>query len=710
VTPELTKKVIIKSVERLLERDSPSLETIKMQIEYDTAFQKSDTEAQKILRVRSKMIASHKMAIIEVEMDEANDFEALTTLYRKIFRFLLDFAPVDKQVSDRSIEREVAAALESVFPRIGLKAFVQLNLDEKEAQLFELARIILGIRLFNKDQGRGGVGLDDIDKESSKIATVCLHTIDQEVDYFTDACAKYQKAIVRALLERRKYDIDGSNEVNRLNRLEDAYKADDKNDQDDDHEGRSVGEAKTTKADFDTTQPLLKAELISTFLIDRWSEELTNRRQYLGFLRILQDEMQGIQEKTSSLCELLQQEIINLRSLVGNKASVSKEVVYPRFDSLGATWIDLFQQRTVLKARQATLQALSAYRLSFTPTLVEKFYTDVPKQQGVKDRTGDFQGTGASGAGTGHVTSEAQAKNDDQEWKLFQQLMAPNKSQPVDLSAYESGDSLAMLLTPENTVDFMSLPLEMQGFCPWTMIHARGLLVPGKPNLGVVRYDNMYFVFDHDAGLRAFIMDPVTYLNAIKEKVMSSPEYIHLLRMQKWFPGTAINKLLDQQQGSDGAGSTGGEIRPGFGGKPATKDASTDTPVHFVERHIDNNYHWNEWELRRRALQVVNLRNCVTTSQQTDSSHFRRDNESQVYEARNHDTQTRREKGTNPPIVTTYMAGLRGRAGHQDTSTITKYSRDAKADAKSDNKQSHSGAKGTSDKGGARIISLTLDL
>ena len=54
------------------------------------------------------------------------------------------------------------------------------------------------------------------------------------------------------------------------------------------------------------------------------------------------------------------------------------------------------------------------------------------------------------------------------------------------------------------------------------------------------------------------------------------------------------------------------------------RDASTETPVHFVEKHIDYSYDWNEWQLRRKALQVVNLRKCRTVSQQTDASHFRR--------------------------------------------------------------------------------------
>jgi hypothetical protein len=37
--------------------------------------------------------------------------------------------------NDREVEREVAAALESVFPRIGLKAFVMLSPEQKRAQV-----------------------------------------------------------------------------------------------------------------------------------------------------------------------------------------------------------------------------------------------------------------------------------------------------------------------------------------------------------------------------------------------------------------------------------------------------------------------------------------------------------------------------------------------------------------------------------------------
>ncbi len=36
---------------------------------------------------------------------------------------------------DAEVQREVAAALESVFPRVGLKAFLALSIEEKSSQV-----------------------------------------------------------------------------------------------------------------------------------------------------------------------------------------------------------------------------------------------------------------------------------------------------------------------------------------------------------------------------------------------------------------------------------------------------------------------------------------------------------------------------------------------------------------------------------------------
>jgi len=60
---------------------------------------------------------------------------------------------------------------------VGLKTFIQLSYEEKATQLMELSRIILGIRLFNREEGRGGAGLDTMDKDSNLLANVLSQDI-----------------------------------------------------------------------------------------------------------------------------------------------------------------------------------------------------------------------------------------------------------------------------------------------------------------------------------------------------------------------------------------------------------------------------------------------------------------------------------------------------------------------------------------------------
>jgi len=95
---------------------------------------------------------------------------------------------------------------------------------------------------------------------------------------------------------------------------------------------------------------------------------------------------------------------------------------------------------------------------------------------------------------------------------------------------YPSGATLLSVMT---TPDFMLLPLEFQGYCPWTIVEARGLLIPGKPALGIVRYQNLYYVCDHNIAIKAFIRNPDYFLKDIRQRALRNPEYIHLLRLQR---------------------------------------------------------------------------------------------------------------------------------------------------------------------------------
>jgi hypothetical protein len=712
-TPEQTEEVIMMSIERLMEQDSPSLEMIKMQVDYDSTYLLEENEVQAKTKARLRMIGTHKTGILEVEMEDSSDYEALTTLYRKIFRFLLEFLPNSK-VADREVEKEIAAALESVFPRVGLKAFIQLDGEAKVNQLLELARIILGIRLFNRDEGRGGAGIDNMDKDGSILANVLSQDIDREVEFFSDACAKYQKAIIKAhvIKRRKKYEKEQEEQ-------EDKDRVDEFG-----HPLPPDPKAKAAAAAAAAARESAEGAEVSESMIERWSQELANRRQYLGFLRTLQDEARFLLEKISAICEKITMELNNVRSLVSNKTSVPKEVVYPRFEALGTLWLQLYEEVLTMIARSNTFQGLCNFRLSFVPTLTESYYADLPgvpepslteglvvvqlkdsKKKKVKRTTsgppippvtlpavcvaqteesvvevsveglaldsyaptsspvpasvepsvvGDSE-VAPSASATAPSAPSAPSASDPSALPLTEAETdfeeEEEEEEEEDLGLFAAFSSGAKLLSVDNTPDFMLLPLELQGYCPWTIVEARGLLVPGKPALGIVRFQNLYYVCDHEIALRAFLTDPESYLTQIKDRALRNPEYIHLLRLHRWFPTASIARLLKLHEMETTNKS----------GMPLTRDASTGTPTHFVESYIDINYHWNEWELRRRALKIVNLKNCTTSGQQTDESHFRRDMDTQVYPHRIKGTQTKRDKGVNPPTVTTYVAGLRGK-------------------------------------------------
>ena len=66
----------------------------------------------------------------------------------------------------------LVAALQSVFPQTELGTFMSLVKRDKERQLIELTQIVTGIRLFNKECGKGGEGIDDC-----KYGTGCLDPV-----------------------------------------------------------------------------------------------------------------------------------------------------------------------------------------------------------------------------------------------------------------------------------------------------------------------------------------------------------------------------------------------------------------------------------------------------------------------------------------------------------------------------------------------------
>jgi hypothetical protein len=85
----------------------------------------------------------------------------------------------------------VAAALESVLPRAGLRPFVSLTTPEKVAQLCELSNLIIGIRLFNRDIGKGGVGLESFSEIIHHPARNLINELNTEVADIMEMSDRY---------------------------------------------------------------------------------------------------------------------------------------------------------------------------------------------------------------------------------------------------------------------------------------------------------------------------------------------------------------------------------------------------------------------------------------------------------------------------------------------------------------------------------------
>ncbi|XP_054554132.1 cilia- and flagella-associated protein 206-like [Talpa occidentalis] len=202
-------------------------------------------------------------------------------------------------------------------------------------------------------------------------------------------------------------------------------------------------------------------------------------------------------------------------------------------------------------------------------------------------------------------------------------------------------------LFPETTANFDKLLIQYRGFCAYTFATTDGLLLPGNPAIGILKYKEQYYTFNTRDAAYLFAENPEKYIDLVREKAKKNAELIQLLELHQQF-----ETLIPYSQMKD--------VDKQYI-KPITMcESNTQTDTHILPPTIVRSYEWNEWELRRKAIKLANLRQKVTHSVQTDLSHMRRENYSQVYPLKNVGTQSMREGSTRVPRPQIYLAGLRG--------------------------------------------------
>ncbi|GFT23399.1 cilia- and flagella-associated protein 206 [Nephila pilipes] len=182
-------------------------------------------------------------------------------------------------------------------------------------------------------------------------------------------------------------------------------------------------------------------------------------------------------------------------------------------------------------------------------------------------------------------------------------------------------------ILPEDVKNFSEITLECKEYC--TFYCSMGILVPCDRKIGIVMYNNSCYGFSSKDAMDSFRKQPAKYVASVIDHMIKIPQLIFTLQKEENFDFPVINNSKTKQK------------LPSF-----IKDRSVQTAVHPIEENIDYTYNWNQWSLRKQALKYADLAHKKTHSTQTDLSHFRRENFSQVYLPKDNCTQTKRDAST----------------------------------------------------------------
>ncbi|CAH8873421.1 unnamed protein product [Trichobilharzia szidati] len=333
-----------------------------------------------------------------------------------------------------------------------------------------------------------------------------------------------------------------------------------------------------------------------------------NARQYGKFLRIIEKELNNMLKGLEKMIDSFKGCMKRLHTLISDRPAVPSSEVYPGFLQLANCWTSFQDEMVFLSVLTSTLSTLQTYfvgrRLKWTR---EKLC---------------------------NLISDSEITFDE------------NRKQHEPLSEECRGGYPCVF--PHSSKEDSNFAIECEGFCIWSLVRYQGLLVPADFKMGVILLpsNNKMYAFSSPEAARDFVMATDNFIKAIPEVVRRLPELIPILKLNYVF--------------SKGISYTDGRLPE----SPIAKvDSGMQTVLHPIESYIDTNYQWNEWELRKNALKLTNLRKKATTSVQTLLSNWRRDNATQVYLLKNTGTATKEDGYTQVPKPSIFIHGLRGCGG-----------------------------------------------
>ncbi|XP_041268316.1 cilia- and flagella-associated protein 206 [Onychostruthus taczanowskii] len=535
-------------VTRLLDTTNPSLSTIKMQVYFDMNYANRDELLSEQERVLEGKLAPVVRAITESGPRAQEEVE---NVYQNIVTYVLLRSGLGSPTDIEAV-REVTAALQSVFPQTEMITFISLSKKDKEQQLKDLAMLVTGIRLYNKQCQKGGSCIDDLPGILSEAIPLATQTLDERLNSCQLLAHRYT-----ALLESMQED----------------------------------------------------PQRFSQLRFFKLKEALFNVRQYEAFLCILQSNAITSAQEVESLDVQFEAAMMVLKNTVQNKTSIESREVFPLFVELSKLWTGFQDEMLLLTFLTNMADNLQQFLEIQSQLFPEEMLTSLLEGVTVKSDVERIKET----MGTRVNVSDFM----NQEW-----------------------------LFPETTDNFDQLLIQYHGFCAHS-IGVKGITLPGNPAIGILKHKEKYYVFSSKEAAYIFAEDPDKFIQLNTEKAKKYAELIQLLELRHQF-----EYLVPHAQARKASKSL---MKP-----PPKCETGTQTDTHILPPTIVRSYEWNEWELRRKAIKLANLRRLLTHSMQTDLSHMRRENFTQVYLPKDAGTQTKRDNSSNVPKPQIFLKGLRG--------------------------------------------------
>lgn len=565
LTAEDVEKLTEVCLQKLTEKCSPFLDTVKMQIYFD---QNYTTRREFVSDIHGMLESTLNPVSRDITDSRVKTRDEIDALYRKIIHYILLRSGMGS-ATDTNTLHETTAALESVFPHSELGSFMALVKRDKEQQLRDLKMLVTGVRLFNRASRTKDEKEDLIPEELQDILSECSLCVEQELEQCERLMWRYMSAL------------------------------------------ESLTDPGTAAEESGVSVELLR-------------QALYNVRQHQVFLNMLLADVKASVQRVDHLQRELMTQLEHLKVRVQSKTAVPTAHVFPIFRSLSHGWSSLQDEAELLHIFKNIVLSLCPFTAAQAQVFSEQ------------SLDGLLQGAVKSDAD--RMSSSAEQRIDPAE------ILGPDCS----------------WLLPENTSHLDAVNLQFSGFCGHALVRKDGLLLPGNPQIGVLKYKEKFYVFSSREGALQFASDPERFISEVAERAKRSPELIQLLRLHRQF--SCVTPYAELQSGES------------FLVRPIThSDGGTQTDTHPVESHIDRAYEWNEWALRRKALQLADIRRKQTHSTQTLQSYLRRESSSQTYPPRDAAGQTTRDKETSVPRPLVYLYGLRGqREGRMLTVDLTR--------------------------------------